>query len=358
MARLATGAVARRVDEPGAASVSHPAMDIRPRAAVAFVLCLALAAGCDFTRIAANSSSWIIERAAPAFEQYFDYELAGAAAPGNIVQLEGMLRIIPENEIVLLQLMRAYVGYAYGWVEDQAEEYDLAGRADLAQGLRDRARYLYMRARDLGLHLLTVRDDGMEEAMQAGLPAFEEWLDENFTEQEDAVVLLWAGYAWGSYIKSAVENLEVLEGLPYVKALVRRSVELDPDYFHAAGISFLATLAASERYADLDEAKRLFDEALERTDRRALGILLNMAHSYAVAKEDRELYVSLLREILEAGDTLPEGRLANRIAKRRAARYIRRVDELFGPAGGESDAGAEDPAPSPEGEPEGGPSGG
>ncbi len=306
-------------------------MDTRPRVVIAFALVLAVASGCDFTRMAANSSSWIIERAAPAFEQYFDYDLAGAAAPGNIVQLEGMLRIIPENEIVLLQLTRAYVGYAYGWVEDQAEEYDLAGRADIAQRLRDRARYLYMRARDLGVHLLVVHDDGMEEAMKAGLPAFERWLDEEFTEREDAAVLLWAGYAWGSYIKSAVENLTVLEALPFVKAIVQRSVELDPDYYHAAGMSFLASMAASGRYADLDESKRLFDEALERTDRRALGVLLNMAHTYAVAKRDRALYLSLLREVLEAGDTLPEARLANLIAKRRAARYAAQVDSIFGP---------------------------
>jgi hypothetical protein len=117
-----------------------------------------------------------------------------------------------------------------------------------------------------------------------------------------------------------------------VKALVERSVALDPDYNHAAGFSFLASMAASDRYANLDEAKRLFDQALEHTDRRSLTVLVNMAHFYAVGKRDRELYLSLLREVLEAGDTLPEARLANRIAKRRAARYIRQVDEIFGPA--------------------------
>lgn len=305
-------------------------MDIRPQVAIGLSLALTIASGCDLTRLAANSSSSLIEHASPAFEEYFDYDLAGAAAPGNIVQLEGMLRIVPDDEVVLLQLTRAYIGYAYGWVEDQAEEHDVTGRPDLAQQLRDRSRYLYKRARDLGLHRLILHDDGLEEAMKAGLPTFERWLDAHFTEREDAAILLWAGYAWGSYIKAAAENLEVLEGLPFVRALVRRSVALDPDYYHAAGLSFLASLAASKRYPDLDEAKRLFDEALERTDRRALGILVNMAHTYAVARQDRALYLSLLREVLEAGDTLPGARLANLIAKRRAARYAKRVDALFG----------------------------
>jgi len=56
-----------------------------------------------------------------------------------------------------------------------------------------------------------------------------------------------------------------------------------------------------------------------------------MARTYAVRRGDRELYVSLLREVLEAGDINPEQRLTNMIAKRRAARYLAQVDERFPP---------------------------
>src|SRR5690606_15999141 len=134
----------------------------------------------------------------------------------------------------------------------------------------------------------------------------------------DAGVLLWSGYAWGFYIRSAVEDLTVLEDLPFVKALVERSVALDRGYSNASGLTFLASMASSSCYPDTDKAKRLFDEALDITERRSLTILLNMANSYAVAIGDRALYLSLLREVVEAGDVLPQGRLQNRIAKRRA----------------------------------------
>src|SRR5690606_20404021 len=262
--------------------------------------------------------------------------------------LEGMLRIIPENEIVLLQLQRAYVGYAYGWVEDRADEYELMGRPDLAMRQRDRASYLYMRARDLGLHLLTLKAEGLHEARAAGLPAFERWLADEFTDEDDAGVLLWAGYAWGSYIRAAVEDLTVLEELPFVKVLVERSVALDRGYSNASGLAFLGAMLASPRYDDHAGAKRLFEEALAITERRSLGILLNMANVYAVATEDRALYLALLREVVEAGDVLPEGRLQNRIAKRRAARAIRRVDELFGPEGAPAAEAPEAAPASPE----------
>ena len=81
--------------------------------------------------------------------------------------------------------------------------------------------------------------------------------------------------------------------------------------------------------ADLDAAQPLWETALERTERKNLLALVNMARTYAVRRGDRELYVSLLREVLEAGDINPEQRLTNMIAKRRAARYLAQVDQRF-----------------------------
>jgi hypothetical protein len=68
---------------------------------------------------------------------------------------------------------------------------------------------------------------------------------------------------------------------------------------------------------------------MEVTQRKNLLALVNMARTYAVRRQDREMYVSLLREVLEAGDINPEQRLSNMIAKRRAARYLRMVEERF-----------------------------
>ncbi|RMH13455.1 MAG: hypothetical protein D6701_12330, partial [Gemmatimonadetes bacterium] len=63
--------------------------------------------------------------------------------------------------------------------------------------------------------------------------------------------------------------------------------------------------------------------------RRNLLVLVNMARTYAVRRQDRDLYRSLLVEVLEAGDINPEQRLTNMIAKRRAERYLRQIDERF-----------------------------
>lgn len=292
------------------------------------IACLGLL-GCDLTKITANGTSGLFQRAAPAFEQHWDYELAGSAMPGNIVQMEGLLRIVPENEIIVMNAVRLYTAYAYGWVEDRVEILALDNDHPAAEEQLRRARYMYLRARDLAKHRIAIDHEGFDEAYQAGLPEFREWLQETFEDPEDAEGIFWAGYAWGSYINASKHDMVAVADLPFAKALIERSVEIDPTFFNGAGTIFLAVVATEAPGADLDAAEPLWNRALELTERRNLLTLVNMARTYAVRRQDRELYISLLREVLEAGDIAPEQRLTNMIAKRRAARYLRQVNERF-----------------------------
>lgn len=292
------------------------------------IACLGLL-GCDLTKIMANGTSGLFQRAAPAFEQHWDYELAGSAMPGNIVQMEGLLRIVPENEIIVMNAVRLYTAYAYGWVEDRVEILALDNDHPAAEEQLRRARYMYLRARDLAKHRIAIDHEGFDEAYQAGLPEFREWLQETFEDPEDAEGIFWAGYAWGSYINASKHDMVAVADLPFAKALIERSVEIDPTFFNGAGTIFLAVVATEAPGADLDAAEPLWNRALELTERRNLLTLVNMARTYAVRRQDRELYISLLREVLEAGDIAPEQRLTNMIAKRRAARYLRQVNERF-----------------------------
>jgi hypothetical protein len=91
----------------------------------------------------------------------------------------------------------------------------------------------------------------------------------------------------------------------------------------------MATLAASEFPPDMDRAKVLFDEVLEETERRNLMVQLSMARYYAVNVGDHELFRELLQEVLDAGDVLPEARLSNTMARRRARRYLDHIDLYF-----------------------------
>jgi tetratricopeptide (TPR) repeat protein len=299
--------------------------------AALMVLTLPALLACDVTKIAANGSGNLFRRAAPAFEQHWDYDLTGAAMPGNIVQTEGLLRIVPENEDLVTNAIRLYTGYAYGWVEDRAEVLRTEGRFLEAEAQMLRARYMYERARDLSKHLIALNHEGFDEHVEEGLESFTAWLQEEFEDEEDAAGLFFCGYSWGSYINANKSSMEAVADLPFALALVERGVELDPSYYHHNGLTFLAVVNTSAPGADLDAALPMWNHVLEVTERRNLLILVNMAKTYAVKLQDRELFIALLREVLEAGDINPEQRLTNSIARRRAARYLTQIDVMIPP---------------------------
>ena len=262
---------------------------------------VALGVGCDVTKLTADSTTGLFSRAAPAFEEYWDYELAGEAFPATIVQFEGILRVVPDNEPLLDQLSRAYFGYAFGWIEVDVEALEFEGEYDEANAQRRRAGIMYLRAKDLAMHRISLHQPGIYDATRGTVEELQAWLKEAFTEESDAGMLLWAGQAWGAYINTAKDDMVAVADLPYAKALVERSIELDPGYYYGAGYTFMGVATASELASDMDQAKVYFDKAIEETDRRSLVTLVSMARFYAVKQQDRALFDELLTEVLEAG---------------------------------------------------------
>ena len=306
----------------------YQALTRRHRWAVG-VLCILALGGCDIAKFTADSTAGVFARAAPAFESYWDYDLAGEAIPATIVQLEGIARVVPDNDAILAQLSQAYVAYAYGWIEADAEALEFEGKYDEADVQRKRARTMYLRAIDLTRHRIRLRNEDIDMAVKGTVEDLEAWLYGAFVEKEDAGVLLWHGYAWGSYINTAKDDMEAIADLAYAKAFVARSIELDPDFYNAAGYTFMGVATASEMAADMDQAKAYFEKALATTERRALQAQLNMARHYAVKQGDRTLFDTLLTEVLDAHDPLPEARLANTMARERATLYKENADQLF-----------------------------
>jgi hypothetical protein len=74
--------------------------------------------------------------------------------------------------------------------------------------------------------------------------------------------------------------------------------------------------------AELDQSQKQFLRAIELTRGGALLAKFNMAKTYYCMKGDKASYEKTLREVIDAGDVLPEQRLQNTIAKRRARRYL------------------------------------
>jgi hypothetical protein len=112
--------------------------------------------------------------------------------------------------------------------------------------------------------------------------------------------------------------------------------------------STLAAYHARSPMAELEEAKKMLDEALEKTQRKALGVQLNYAR-YACAKNDQALYEKMLNEVINTEDPDPNLRLTNTIAKRRAKRALTKagMEECGFVPGGATPPAPPAPAPAP-----------
>lgn len=305
----------------------------RIHAPLALALALVPTAGCDFVaRVAANESAVVASRASRALESHWDPVLVGRGLPGTILQLEGLYAVVPENEGLGIQLAQAYASYSYGWLEDEAQDAEARGDFDAQTEVQGRIRHLNERARNIALHHLRRRDSGIDAAIAAGPDALNAHLNEHFRSQGDAELLFWVGYPWAGAIQASQGDPELVLDLPTARAFVERAVALDEGVFHYGGLTMLAALQASlpaEMGGDPARGRTMFETALTRTDRHFFAVQLTYAQTYAVATQDRTLFITLLREVIDGGDPDPSARLANRISRNKAIRLLRRVDQLF-----------------------------
>jgi len=285
--------------------------------------------GCDTAKLAADSTAELFGRAAPGIEQHWDYVLVGKSFPASIIQLEGILRVVPDNEVIGMSLVGAYVGYGTGWIEDRVEVADIEDDWEEAEHLRRRALVMYTRAWELSKHFLRNRAAGFDDALKGGVDTLQAWVDTVLVEKKDAAILLWAGASLGARINMGMEDMDTVADLPLAKVILNRSVALDPDFMFMIGKMTMGVLAASEFPPDMDAAKLILDDVLEKTERRNLMVQTSMARYYAVNIGDHKLFRELLQEVIDAGDVLPEARLSNAIARRRAARYLDQIEYFF-----------------------------
>ena len=288
--------------------------------------------GCDTSRLTAHASGDLVVRASEELQRHWDDELIGDAMPGTIVQVEGVFAVVPDDETIGLVLVRAYAAYTFGWIEDEADLAEAAGDLEEADRVRDRARHLYERARNVAIHLLRLRDRGIDAAIAEGPDALARWLEQHVQSRESALLALWAGLTWGSAIGMSGGDPELVADLSITRTFVERAVAYDETLEHGAGLTFLAGLASATGEGiggDPTRGQQIFERALLVTARRSFVVQLAYASTYCVTAGDRGLFVSLLREIIDGGDPAPEARIGNRVARRRAIHLLRRVDDLF-----------------------------
>jgi tetratricopeptide (TPR) repeat protein len=297
----------------------------------ALATCLALAA-CDLSAYSVRLTAPVIARGAAAMERESDLEIARAAAAGQLKTVEGMLETLPRERTLLALAARASLEYGFGFLEDDLEATpDDRAHADDRQALVARATALYDRALDYAVRFADAGGLGLRDALARGDAALDAALAR--ARAGDAIGLTYAGMAIAETVNLNQSDLSRVADLPKAIALLARARALDPRGYHGGASMALGLIHGSQppaRGGRLDEARRYFDEAIAVDHGRYLLARVMMARAYAVAAHDRALFDSTLRAVLDTDPaSIPELRLANTLARRRAARYLALAHALF-----------------------------
>ncbi len=281
---------------------------------LAALLLLAGFPGC-IQQIALSSLGGIMETGFTVINEEQDLQIADKSIASDLKLLETIIRKDPDNRQYLLLASEGYTSYAQGFVEDQSP---------------DRARILYERGKEYGMRILR-QHRAFAAAEDSGVAVFRAALAE--LPADEAPAVFWTAAAWGSAITLSLTDPGSIAELPRVEAMMNWVLDKDSLYFYGGAHFFLGTLYGGRPKlfgGDPDISRKHFENCLRINGGKFLLTYVYEARSLAVQTQDRALFEDLLHKVDTASlDILPEARLSNAVAKRKAQALMARIDELF-----------------------------
>lgn len=288
-----------------------------------------LTSACSVSQFAVNKVGDALAGGGGTYASDEDPELVGAALPFSLKLVESLLVKSPRHRGLLTTAASGFTQYAYGFVQlpaEQLEESDLAK----AWSEKERARRLYLRARDYGLRGLETRHESLRSRFAADPAAALA-----ATDGDDVELLYWTAAAWGSAVGLAKDDPQLVSDLPRIEALADRALELNPGFAGGALHSFMISWEMVRAGAEGDPTERAaahFKRAVELSGGREAGPYVAYAESVCMAREDRQCFSEALESALAIDPAdQPSARLANILMQRRARWLLDNVDRLILP---------------------------
>jgi len=284
-------------------------------------------AGCSVRKFAVNKLGDSLANGGATYASDNDPDFVGQAVPFSLKLIEGLLAESPDHRGLLFAAASGYTQYSYVYIQLPAEEVETTDVAKSAQ-MRDRARNLYLRARDFGLH-----------GLDAGHPGFSAMLREDpsratrTAKAKDVPLLYWTAASWGAAISISKDHPELVADQLQVQALIDRAYELNPDFSDGAIDQFLISYESSRQGVKGDFAERCklhFDRSIKLTRGQSAAPYVAYAENVSVPKQHRAEFESLLRQALAVNpNARAELRMSNIVMQKRAAWLLSRADDLF-----------------------------
>ena len=280
--------------------------------------------GCSLRRLAVNQFGDALASGGGVFGTDDDPELVRQAVPFGLKLQESLLAESPQHRGLLLSLASGFTQYSYAFVQADAVELEDKDAA-AAKALRDRARRLFVRARDYGLRGLEINYPDFRKDPLAAIP---------LTTARDVPLLYWTAAAWGAAIADSKDRPDIVADVGKMAAMMDRALELNETFDQGAIHAFLINyemarpgLKPAEAQA---RARQHFDRAVELSQGKQAAPFVAYAEAVCVQLQQRAEFAEFLQQALAINAyAVPESRLANLVAQRRARWLLGRMDELF-----------------------------
>lgn len=262
---------------------------------------------------------------ATAFSRDEDPEFVRLAAPSTLKMVEMLLDDAPAHAGLLMTACSGFTQYGYAFLQVDAEMREPADSAG-AREIKQRAAAMYVRARGYCGRVLDVTHPGLGDA----LPRDPAPLLKAAT-RADVPALYWTAAAWGGELSLADNPLLRLGEVAAVRLLLTRALELDEAWERGAiHESFIALDGLPVLLGgNATRARAHFDRALALSTGQSAFAYVALAEGVSQRAGDRAEFERLLRAAIAIRESPPTLRLANRIAQKRAAFLLSRVNRLF-----------------------------
>jgi len=298
-------------------------------AGITVLALVACSSGCSVQRFAANKIGDTLASSGTTYSSDNDPELIGEALPFSLKLMESVLASTPEHRGLLVATSAGFTQYAYAFVQQQADATALED-TDRAWTGWNRARRLYLRARDYGLRGLDVAVPGFSSQLRADQAAAVQR-----ASAAEVDLLYWTAVSWVAAISLGKDDPSLVAELPLVSAMIDRALTLDEGWDRGAIHSFLITYSMARPDAGPEaaaRARRHYDRAVELSQGKAAGPHVSWAEAVCLPQEDRACFEQAIAAATRINpDDDPATRLVNIIMQRRAAWLSANLDRWILP---------------------------
>jgi hypothetical protein len=253
-----------------------------------------------------------------------------AAIPFALKTMESLADQLPDHAPLRVSLASGFTGYAYAFIQEEADELD-AQDAKRAAELRHRAKRMYLRARNHGLDGLQIARGITLADLHAGDDARRAALEK--CETGDVALLYWTLVPWAAAIAADKRDLALVGDLPIIAAMLDRAIALDPDWQQGSLDEFSLAFDGARAGGTTPAAQKShYDRALSLSQGLRVSLQVSWAENVLVAAQDKAAFEKRLNDALAFDTDEPKARelrLANLIAQRRARFLLAHEDDLI-----------------------------